>query len=676
MTRLYILVGAPAVGKSTWIKNNKGNGIVVSSDEERIKKYGYLAQEDPQAIFKLMHSKTLDYLGENIDVFFDATNVSRKHRRVLYEKVKNKYPNTEVIYTLIHKPLNVILEQNSHRPKEEYVPEYVIKNKYINIDPPRINVDCDSILIDSPDFEEYKKEYTYRINERHNSPYHKETINKHIKLVTDLAPDNLKEVAKFHDLGKSICRISEKNNSLADRYIKEIYGDFNRYNNHEKVSAIYYLIANKDNLTDEVLYNTELIFQHMKFFNGLSKKTIRLNKLNDKFIKDLETFNKADKQGSVRDEEVLSNYLKLKNIPKNSLLDFYQKSKDINISPNWDKMLFTIKYKHNGVDFSDKRILNARGLTLDIDSNIITIGFEKFFNYEQSLKVSNETFIKERTSLDTSSKMLAYEKLDGTFISLSSYKDNFVVSTTGSTRTAFSKNAINYFSNLPFSDELFNYINDNNLSLFFEYTSPKNLICIPYNEDRYTLLGARKNDLSSPLLDYREIGSKFNFYLPKVKLLSFDDLAYMRHNNEEIEGVVIVNQFHKLIKYKTEYWLNKHKEFSSVMFSDIFSTKNINLYTQLFVEDSYDDYLSSIKQLSNYVDIDKIVSLFSKVEESVEHYNELISTYQNYTNKDVGISKDISPFLKTCIFYSRNVGDIRNNKKIIYNIFTNCIEDI
>ena len=493
MTKLYILVGAPAVGKSTWIKDNKtDNSIVVSSDEERIKKYGYLAQEDPQAIFKTMHRKTLDYLGKDIDVFFDATNVSRKHRRVLYEKVKDKYPNTEVIYTLIHKPLNVILEQNSHRPKEEYVPEYAIKNKYISIEPPRIKVDCDTILIDSPNLEEYKKEYTYRINERHNSPFHKETLNKHTKLVTALVPDNLKDVAKFHDLGKAVCRITKKNNSLADKYIKEVYGEYNCYYNHEKVSAIYYLIANKDNLNDEVLYNTELIFQHMKSFTGLSKKTIRVNKLNDKFIKDLEIFNKADVQGSVRDEEVLSTYRELKNIPKNSLLDFYQKSKDVSISPNWDKMLFTIKYNHNGVDFSDKRILNARGLTLDINSNIVTIGFEKFFNYEQPLKVSNDTFIKERTSLDTSSKMLAYEKLDGTFISLSTYKDNFVVSTTGSTRTAFSENAINYFSNLSFSNELFKYINDNNLSLFFEYTSPDNLICIPYNEDRYTLLGARE----------------------------------------------------------------------------------------------------------------------------------------------------------------------------------------
>ena len=36
---------------------------------------------------------------------------------------------------------------------------------------------------------------------------------------------------------------------------------------------------------------------------------------------------------------------------------------------------------------------------------------------------------------------------------------------------------------------------ENNLSLFFEYTSPRNQIVIPYQKEEYTLIGARHNDI-------------------------------------------------------------------------------------------------------------------------------------------------------------------------------------
>ena len=48
-----------------------------------------------------------------------------------------------------------------------------------------------------------------------------------------------------------------------------------------------------------------------------------------------------------------------------------------------DNPLFTFKYAHSGVDFRDTTVRNARGLTLNQDSEIVTIGFEKFFNYKQ-----------------------------------------------------------------------------------------------------------------------------------------------------------------------------------------------------------------------------------------------------------------------------------------------------
>ncbi len=66
---------------------------------------------------------------------------------------------------------------------------------------------------------------------------------------------------------------------------------------------------------------------------------------------------------------------------KNNLLEKYLNNENVLISQNNE--LYTIKYKHGGVDFSDELLRNCRGLTLDNNGNVITRGFQKFFNYKQ-----------------------------------------------------------------------------------------------------------------------------------------------------------------------------------------------------------------------------------------------------------------------------------------------------
>lgn len=46
---------------------------------------------------------------------------------------------------------------------------------------------------------------------------------------------------------------------------------------------------------------------------------------------------------------------------------------------DYDGNLSTFSYIHGGLDFSDRRVRLARGLTLDENDNIVLVGFEKFF---------------------------------------------------------------------------------------------------------------------------------------------------------------------------------------------------------------------------------------------------------------------------------------------------------
>lgn len=114
--KLYILIGVPGVGKSTIANKLKNkNTICLSSDDireeyiENIEDY----QKHNAKVFEIMNNKTFELLKEGKNVIYDATNLSRKKRKHLYNQAK-KY-DTEVIAYCILKPLKTILKQNNQR---------------------------------------------------------------------------------------------------------------------------------------------------------------------------------------------------------------------------------------------------------------------------------------------------------------------------------------------------------------------------------------------------------------------------------------------------------------------------------------------------------------------------------------------------------------------------------
>lgn len=122
--KLYILIGVPGVGKSTIANKLKNkNTIHLSSDNireeyiENIEDY----QKHNAKVFEIMNNKTFELLKEGKNVIYDATNLSRKKRKNLYNQAK-KY-DTEVIAYCILKPLKTVLKQNNQRTDWKRVPE-------------------------------------------------------------------------------------------------------------------------------------------------------------------------------------------------------------------------------------------------------------------------------------------------------------------------------------------------------------------------------------------------------------------------------------------------------------------------------------------------------------------------------------------------------------------------
>lgn len=79
---LYITVGPPGSGKSTWVKRNYSLLPVISSDAIRLELCGDVNDQSKNVeVFDLAHQRIEDYLKRGKKVVFDATNLSFTERK-------------------------------------------------------------------------------------------------------------------------------------------------------------------------------------------------------------------------------------------------------------------------------------------------------------------------------------------------------------------------------------------------------------------------------------------------------------------------------------------------------------------------------------------------------------------------------------------------------------------
>lgn len=142
--KLYILIGAPGSGKSTWAKAQH-NAVILSSDDIRLEKFGTLdCQDKNNEVFQLLHNR-LDYYAQYTDsnIIYDATNINQRRRKAIFEKHKSDFEVVAVVFDL---PIGKLLENNNKREGLAAVPEHVIKRMINNLQWPTIGVDCNSIV--------------------------------------------------------------------------------------------------------------------------------------------------------------------------------------------------------------------------------------------------------------------------------------------------------------------------------------------------------------------------------------------------------------------------------------------------------------------------------------------------------------------------------------------------
>jgi len=129
---IWLLVGLPGVGKSTWLNNhavNRKDAVIVSSDtiiEDMCKAEGLTYNEGFQRFINVAQKKFFLDLAEALidgkDVFVDRTNLTVNSRKKILDLVPAGYDKQAIVFHCDHK---IHKERLASRPGKT-IPGHVI----------------------------------------------------------------------------------------------------------------------------------------------------------------------------------------------------------------------------------------------------------------------------------------------------------------------------------------------------------------------------------------------------------------------------------------------------------------------------------------------------------------------------------------------------------------------
>lgn len=135
-SKLWVLIGIPASGKSSWIQEHISffdepeKVKVVSRDNIRFslvkEDESYFSKE--KEVYETFIKEIKEGLENKNEVIADATHLTPISRSKLFRSLGTSLKDVKVIGVVIDTPLKVALERNAERSGREFVPETAICN--------------------------------------------------------------------------------------------------------------------------------------------------------------------------------------------------------------------------------------------------------------------------------------------------------------------------------------------------------------------------------------------------------------------------------------------------------------------------------------------------------------------------------------------------------------------
>jgi predicted kinase len=121
---MTIMSGLPGSGKDSWIAAHGGSAPVVSLDDIRIELGVDPADRDQQPVVRTARERAVQLLRRGQDFIWNATTLSRRHRRALLELAAPFDARIRIV--LVDAPLSMLFRRNSSRAGAAVVPDDVI----------------------------------------------------------------------------------------------------------------------------------------------------------------------------------------------------------------------------------------------------------------------------------------------------------------------------------------------------------------------------------------------------------------------------------------------------------------------------------------------------------------------------------------------------------------------
>jgi len=140
-TVITIMCGLPRSGKSTWIKNNKRDAVIVSPDDIRKEVFGHQFHSPANKfVFAIAEAMAILLIKQGKDVIIDATHMTESTRSQWVYALKDIDCCIQVVWVHtfkdISKQMDVCLSRNSLSPKDEQLPVDVLKGFEMVFYPP------------------------------------------------------------------------------------------------------------------------------------------------------------------------------------------------------------------------------------------------------------------------------------------------------------------------------------------------------------------------------------------------------------------------------------------------------------------------------------------------------------------------------------------------------------
>ena len=269
----------------------------------------------------------------------------------------------------------------------------------------------------------------------------------------------------------------------------------------------------------------------------------------------------------------------------------------------------------------NKDNLMFRSSVWDENGDPVSLAFPKFTNWNEN----PELFPLPKSISDT----VITEKIDGSLLIVSKYKNNYILRTRGTLDASTMENGYElelfrekYLSKL---DKLCNSLKTWPMSFLFEWTSPANRIVIHYGKEPNWVLVGIVIHLTYSLVGQESLdewAKKIGCDRPeKIKADSLTELLKQVEKWEQKEGVVVYsNHGQTLHKLKSSWYLIRHRlkeEFSSF-------EKILDFYIQEKCP-SFDDFKHLIETVVDYETACEIVGDISRCVDAHKEVNNILS---------------------------------------------------